>query len=163
MSIDTTVPLQSTTVKQRLSSSNFKQNSCGNLDDKQQTLSPKQRRRKPHHFKQEPLLTEGAEFSAAGDNTTLIPHHHHQLSIDNQTTIHKSSGKINDRRESSIRGMPGNPTATIGTGIKRNNESHNVIMRKVNPVYQQKGNVCGSLEKVPSKKFIQERAASGKQ
>ena len=83
MSIETTAPLQSTTTKQRLSSSNFKQNSCGQLDDKQKTLSPKQRRRNPHHFKQEPLLTEGADFSAAADNTTLIPHHHHQLSIDN--------------------------------------------------------------------------------
>ncbi len=97
MSIDNSHPIIETSGKNRNSKSNFK-------DDKPMTASPKKKLRKPHHFKQEPLLTEGTDLTAVGDNTTMIPHHHHhQLSIDNQTTIHKSSGKINDRRDSSIR------------------------------------------------------------
>lgn len=70
MSIDNSHPMMETSVKNRNSNSNFK-------DNKPLTGSPKKKLRKPHHFKQEPLLTEGTDFTAVGDNTTLIPHHQH--------------------------------------------------------------------------------------
>jgi hypothetical protein len=70
MSIDNSHPIMDVSAKNRDSNSNLR-------DDHLLTISPKKKLRKPHHFKQEPLLTEGTDFTAIGDNTTLIPHHHH--------------------------------------------------------------------------------------
>jgi hypothetical protein len=70
MSIDNSHPMMEVSAKNRDSNSNLR-------DGHLLTVSPKKKLRKPHHFKQEPLLTEGTDFTAIGDNTTLIPHHHH--------------------------------------------------------------------------------------
>jgi hypothetical protein len=70
MSIDNSHPMMEVSAKNRDSNSILR-------DGHLVTVSPKKKLRKPHHFKQEPLLTEGTDFTAIGDNTTLIPHHHH--------------------------------------------------------------------------------------